>query len=69
MIDTKRVKNKKGLRNLKEKIFNNLSLRFEGVEDQTRREVVMMALNSWVTWELNCYFFYLFTNNPQASCE
>jgi len=27
-------------------MFNDLSLGFEGVEDQTRREVVVMALNS-----------------------
>ncbi len=33
-------------------MFNDLSLGFEGVEDQTRREMVVMELSSWVTWEL-----------------
>jgi hypothetical protein len=32
------------LRHLRERMFHDLSLGFEGVEDQTRREVVVMAL-------------------------
>jgi hypothetical protein len=53
-IYTERVKRKKerNVRDPRERMFNDLSLGFEGVEDQTRREMVVMELNSWVTWEL-----------------
>ncbi len=40
--DTARVDRKRPERS--ERMFNDLSLGFEGVEDQTRREVVAMAL-------------------------
>jgi hypothetical protein len=36
----------------KERMFNDLSLGFDGMEDQTRREMVVMESNNWVTWEL-----------------
>ncbi len=58
---------KQDLRNLRERMFNHLSLGFEEVEDQ-RREVVVKALNNWVTWNSIDVFFYLLTNNPQAGC-
>jgi len=53
-INTKRIKRKKerDQRDLRERMFNDISLWFEGVEDKTRREMVVMELNSWVTWEL-----------------
>jgi len=40
------------VRDPRERMFNDLSLGFEGMGDQTRREMVVMELNSWVTWEL-----------------
>jgi hypothetical protein len=40
------------VRDSKERMFNDISLGFEGVEDQMRREMVVMELYSWVTWEL-----------------
>jgi hypothetical protein len=48
----KNQKKERDERDPREIMFNDVSLGFEGVEDKTRREMVVMELNSWVTWEL-----------------